>query len=237
MMTTSSTFDSTLSSLGISRYGTTSSTSNSTSTSSSSTGTTDMDMEDFLTLFTAQLQNQDPFDPVDNSEMVSQMAQLSQVSGISDMNTTLSAISDKMSSTSLTDALGYVGKTVLTEGSSAYPSSDGSLSGAVTLSGDATDVTVTIKNSDGDTLKTLDLGEQASGAVAFTWDGTTDSGDAAGDGPFTIEASATGSSGSVTATPLVWSTVASVSLDSNGSPVLTLPALGQVSLDAVWQVA
>lgn len=223
-------FDSTLSSLGIARSG------SSTKTDTSNTGTTQMDQADFLTLMTAQLKNQDPFEPVDNTQMVAQMAQFSSLSGITEMNTTLKAIAEKLNGSSLGDAIGYVGKTVLTEGDTAYPRTSGGLAGAVNLSGDATAVTVTIQSASGETLKTLDLGAQAAGAVAWDWDGTTDSGDAAGDGPFTIKVSARDAEGSVGATPLVWAPVSAVSMGSDGTPQLTLPGIGQVPLSAVWQV-
>ncbi|WP_448662865.1 flagellar hook assembly protein FlgD [Sphingomonas sp. CJ20] len=223
-------FDSTLASLGIARTGSTAGTAN------SKTGTTSMDQADFLTLMTAQLKNQDPFDPVDNSQMVAQMAQISSSSGISEMNTTLKAISDKLAGTSLGEAIGYVGKTVLTAGDTAYPRTSGGLAGAVSLDKDATSVSVTIQSSTGETLRTIDLGAQDKGAVAWDWDGTTDSGAAAGDGPFTIKVSARDASGAVKATPLVWAPVSTVSLGSDGQPTLTLPGIGQVPLSAVWQV-
>ncbi|MBO9713909.1 flagellar hook assembly protein FlgD [Sphingomonas sp.] len=231
-----SSFDSTLSSLGINRYGATTSTGTST-TDTSNLGSTQMDQNDFLQLMTAQLKNQDPFEPVDNTQMVAQMAQFSSLAGISEMNTTLKAISDKLGSSSMNDALGYVGKTVLVEGSTAYPRTGGGLAGAVSLDGDATDVTVTLQNKSGETLKTLDLGAQAQGAVAFDWDGTTDSGAAAGEGPFTVKVQARNAEGgSVSARPLVWAPVSTVSMGSDGQPLLTLPGIGQVSASAVWQV-
>jgi len=42
--------------------------------------------QDFLSLMTAQLKNQDPTKPMDNNEFMSQMAQFSTVSGINDLN-------------------------------------------------------------------------------------------------------------------------------------------------------
>jgi flagellar basal-body rod modification protein FlgD len=102
-------FDSTLQTLGINRFGGSSSTSNTTK-DTSGLGKTEMDQSDFLTLMTAQLKNQDPFEPVDNTQMVAQMAQFSSLSGITEMSTTLKAIAAKLGGTSLGDALGYVGK-------------------------------------------------------------------------------------------------------------------------------
>ncbi len=234
-----SSFDDTMTNLNVPRYGgsTTSGTGGTlNNTDTSRLGKTDMNQSDFLALMTAQLKNQDPFSPVDNTQMVAQMAQFSSLSGITEMNTTLKAIADKLGGTSLGDALGYVGKTVLVEGSSAFPRTSGGLAGAVNLDDDATNVAVTISNSKGETLRTIDMGAQDKGAVAWDWDGTTDSGDPAGDGPFTVKVTASNGKGMVKAAPLVWAPVSTVSMGADGAPVLTLPGIGQVPLSAVWQV-
>lgn len=226
-------FDTTLQALGLKSY---TGTNAPGQKDASRLGKTEMDQSDFLTLMTAQLKNQDPFEPVDNTQMVAQMAQFSSLSGITEMNSTLKAIAAKLNGTSLNDALGYVGKTVLVEGSTAWPRASGGIAGAVALGDDATDVSVTISDADGKTLKTLVLGAQDSGAVAFDWDGTTESGDPAGDGPFTVKVTARNADGAVSAAPLVWAPVSTVSMGAEGEPVLTLPGIGNVPLSAVWQV-
>src|SRR3546814_8266496 len=85
-----------------------------------------------------------------------------------------------------TCALPIFGRTVLTPGNVAYGRTDGGIAGAVELGDDATDVVVTIANADGEVLKSFSLGAQDAGTVAFDWDGTTDTGEAAGDGPFLV---------------------------------------------------
>ena len=47
----------------------------------------DMGKQDFLTLFTAQLQNQNPLEPVKNEAFVAQLAQFSQLEALTDMQT------------------------------------------------------------------------------------------------------------------------------------------------------
>ena len=84
-------FDSTLAGLGIARTGAATA-----AKDSANLGNSNMDQGDFLTLMTAQLKNQDPFEPVDNSQMVAQMAQFSSLSGITEMSTTLKAIASKL---------------------------------------------------------------------------------------------------------------------------------------------
>lgn len=227
-----STFDSTLTNLGINR--TNAATAN---TATTSTGKANMDQNDFLQLMTAQLKNQDPFAPVDNTQMVAQMAQFSSLAGISEMNTTLKAISDRLNGTSTGDAMSWIGRTVLTPGETAYPRTDGSLGGTIELAADASDVNVSITDANGRLLKTVALGAQSKGSLDFEWDGTTDSGDPAGAGPFTIKAAARNAAGgSVTATPLIWAPVTSVALGADGTPVLTLPGVGQIPVSAVRKI-
>ncbi|MES2986741.1 MAG: flagellar hook assembly protein FlgD [Pseudomonadota bacterium] len=224
-------FDSTLASLGISR------TNSAAAKDSANLGNSQMDQGDFLTLMTAQLKNQDPFEPVDNSQMVAQMAQFSSLSGITEMNSTLKAIAERLNGTSNGEAMAWIGRTVLTEGSTAYPRTDGSIGGTIDLAGDATNVTVSIEGPNGAVLKTVDLGARGKGSFDFEWDGTTDTGEAAGEGPFTIKVGARSAAGTpVTATPLVWAPVTSVALGSDGTPVLTLPGLGQVPITAVRKI-
>lgn len=228
MATVSSAFDNTLKNLGITRSkpaaGTTAS---GASTATGKTKTT-LDQSDFLTLLTTQLKNQDPFEPMDNTQMVAQMAQFSSVAGISEMNKTLSGVATKLGSTSASDAMSYVGKTVLTEGNTAYPKSTGGLDGAIELDDAANAVTVSIADAQGGTLRSLQLGAQKKGTVAFDWDGKDGSGNPVGAGPFTITAFATSGDKTVTSRTLVWAPVESVSLPSSGTPKLKVYGVGDV---------
>ena len=230
---TTSTLDSTLASLGIP---TTTAAAKAAATPKTSGAKTTLGQADFLKLLTTQMSNQDPFNPVDNTQMIAQMAQFSSVAGISEMNTTLSAIATKLGATSSGDAMNYVGKTVLTEGKTAYPRSAGGIAGAVELDGTATDVQVTISDKNGATLKTLALGPQPAGSVSYDWDGTTDAGAAAGNGPFTVTATAANAGTAVGSRGLVWAPVQSVSLPSGGTPSLNVTGLGTVAVSAVRQV-
>lgn len=224
-----STFDTTLANLGINRT--------STAAPAASSGSQTLGQADFLKLMTAQMQNQDPFNPVDNTQMVAQMAQFSQLSGISQMNTTLQAIAAKLTGTSASDAMSYVGKTVLVPGNIAYGTTAGGLSGALELGGDASNVNVSIQDANGQTLKTISLGAQSKGTVNFDWDGKLADGSDAGAGPFKIVASASDATGKPVANqPLVWAPVNSVSNPTSGDPVLNVIGVGSVDLSDVRQI-
>ncbi len=222
-----SSFDTTLSNLGIAR----SSTAAKVGTSASTT----LGQSDFLKLMTAQMQNQDPFNPVDNTQMVAQMAQFSSLAGISEMSTTLKAIQDKLGATTASDAMAYIGKTVLTPGDTAYGRTSGGLSGAVELGAAASKAVVTIADANGQILRQIDLGARAAGTATYDWDGKTAAGEDAGTGPFTVSVAAQNDGTTVAATNLVWAPVQSVSTTS-GKAVLSLPGIGDVPVTAVRQI-
>ncbi len=227
-MIATSSFDTTLSNLGIKR----SSTSAPVGTSASTT----LGQADFLKLMTAQMKNQDPFDPVDNTQMVAQMAQFSSLAGISEMSATLKSIGDKLGNTSVADASSYIGRTVLTQGDTAYGRTAGGLAGAVELSGSASDVLVTIESENGQVLRQLSLGAQPKGAATYDWDGRTAAGEDAGAGPFTVAVTAQNSGAAVAATGLVWAPVQSVSVPPGGAPVLNVAGLGPVPVTSVREI-
>ncbi|MFN3774210.1 flagellar hook assembly protein FlgD [Sphingomonas parapaucimobilis] len=230
---TSTAMTSTLDSLGIKRAGAATTT---TTTTPAKKSATTLGQGDFLQLLTAQLKNQDPFAPMDNTQMVAQMAQFSSVAGISEMNTTLASIATKLNATTPSDAMNYVGKTVLTQGTTAYGRASGGLAGQVELDGAASDVSVTISDAQGAVVKQMSLGTQKGGTVGYDWDGKTPDGKEAGSGPFTISVSASNGNTTVGSRSLVWAPVQSVSMPSTGAPVLTVAGLGQVQLSAVRSV-
>ena len=221
-------FDTTLSNLGISR------TASPTPTPAAS-NSQGLNQSDFLKLMTAQLKNQDPFSPVDNTQMVAQMAQFSSLAGISEMSSTMKSIAEKLNATSASDAMGYVGKTVLTAGDTAYGRTSGGLAGGIELAAAASNVNVTITDANGGVLKTMSLGSADKGTVNYDWDGKTATGEDAGTGPFKVIVNAQNNGTTVASQNLVWAPVQSVST-TTGAAILTLPGLGEVPVTAVRQI-
>jgi flagellar basal-body rod modification protein FlgD len=87
----------------------TDSTSKSSSSTTTSTSSTGVDYNTFLKLLIAEMKNQDPTNPMDTSQYMSQFAQLSSVEQAMQTNTKLDAL---LSSQSLAQADGLIGKTV-----------------------------------------------------------------------------------------------------------------------------
>ncbi|HET9509552.1 MAG TPA: flagellar hook assembly protein FlgD [Sphingomonas sp.] len=234
MATTSSAFDTALAKAGIS---TAAAAKAATAAKSSNSKTlNEMGPGDFIALLTAQMKNQDPFEPVDNSQMVAQMAQFSSLAGISDMGSTLKSIATKLSASTASEAMSYVGKTVLTEGKTAYPRASGGIAGAIELDSAATSVVVTISDKDGNPVRSFDMGAKPAGSATFDWDGKLEDGTAT-EGPYTLSAIARDGTTAVTSRTLVWAPVTSATLPNGSEPMLTLPGVGDVKASAIRAVA
>lgn len=205
--------------------------SSSSAISGSTTATSAQGQQDrFLKLLVAQMQNQDPLNPMDNAQVTTQMAQLSTVTGIEKLNATLQAYTQDQSY----QAASLIGHSVLAPGN-AIALSNGTGVGGADLSQAADSVSVSIMNSSGQVVNTLNLGKQNAGVVAFTWDGKTSAGAQSADGAYTFKVNASLGGASVTNTPLAVGRVDSVLLSSGGS-TLNVAGMGEVSLADVRQV-
>jgi flagellar basal-body rod modification protein FlgD len=189
--------------------------------------------ERFLKLLVTQMRNQDPLNPMDNAQVTSQMAQLSTVSGINKLNDSLSGLSSLYQSSQTLQASGMIGRYVLAEGSE-LELKQGVSVGGIELADPADKVTVTIKDSAGTVLDTMDLGSQKAGVVNFGWDGITKDGVAAADGKYQFSVKAVQGDKNVTAKPLALSTVGSVTLGAQG-PIMNT-GLGALSISQIKQI-
>ncbi|MFZ5450344.1 MAG: flagellar hook assembly protein FlgD [Thermodesulfobacteriota bacterium] len=194
----------------------------STTTSSSSTtslASTTMGQEDFLTLLCTQLQYQNPLDPQDPGEFVAQLAQFSSLEQLINVNDKLDEFTTTLASVQTTNqmgqALSLLGKTIKAQGNIFQVSSGEAADVSCVLGADASKVTVSVYNSSGTLVRTLDLGSQSSGECDISWDGKDSNGNQVADGTYYYEVSAVDSDGnSVSTATLVTGTVDEVLQDS-----------------------
>ncbi len=177
----------------------------------------------FLTLLTAQLRNQDPTSPMDSAQMTSQLAQISTVDGIERLNKTLQTLlSDSQAAQNL-QAASLVGRGVLVPGST-MTWANGAGGFGYDLAEPADEVTATIKDANGITVRTLQLGGANAGIHLKLWDGLTDAGEPVADGKYTVAIQAKRGSSAVGAEVLsavmvsgVIRTGNSMSVEANGA--------------------
>lgn len=210
-----------------------------TGTSSSAnavSGVGGLTMNDFLTLMTAQLKNQDPLNPTDSNQFLAQLSELSTVEGISQLNTSMTTLSNSMLSSQALTSAALVGQGILTAASSAAYTSGQSLSGAVQVPSGATSVVLTISNAGGAIVNQMAVSASA-GLQSFSWNGTTSNGQPAPSGTYSVSATAEVAGATQAASTLITGTVSSVTLGAAGaSPTLNTPQLGPVALSAVQQI-
>jgi flagellar basal-body rod modification protein FlgD len=157
---------------------------------SSNSGTEELGKDEFLKLFIAQIQYQDPLNPLDSAEFTAQLAQFSSVEQLYGMNSKLGNIEETMNNQSeQRDNLGYIGKTVKADDNTMNVDNGTVQSGSYTID-DSGYVTIDVYDSDGVVVRTFYKGWEDKGEHDVNWDGRDDSGAPAGDGSYTFEVTA-----------------------------------------------
>jgi flagellar basal-body rod modification protein FlgD len=213
--------------------GTTGSSTSSTSTSTSNSTSSSSLQSTFLQLLVTQLQNQDPTNPMDSSQMTSQLAEINTVSGISQLNTTLSSLASQLTAQQQTQSANLIGTTVLTQGSSVTVNNGAMTPFGLTLSGAATNVQVTVTNSSGQVVNTINLGNEPAGTTPLAWTPVDGAGNTLPNGTYTLSASATINGTAGSPTMLTGSTIEGVLPQSSGAPNLVLSNGNTVNLSSV----
>ncbi|MCW8334915.1 flagellar hook assembly protein FlgD [Vibrio sp. SCSIO 43135] len=153
------------------------------------TGKQALKQEDFLSLLTKQLSQQDPFKPVSNDQMIAQMASFATVDGIGKMNTQFDTLNSSMTSNQALQASSLVGRDVLVPGAAGSKKDDGEMSAMVKLPKNVDNVMVRIEDQMGQLIRTFDVGAQPAGDSRVTWDGKDQEGNPLPAGKYNVKAS------------------------------------------------
>jgi flagellar basal-body rod modification protein FlgD len=163
------------------------------SVSSTTGGTLAGNFQTFLTLLTTQLQNQNPLDPLDTNQFTQQLVQFAGVEQQLKTNDQLTTLVSLQQTAQSTQALGFVGKTAVVDGSTTALKN-----GAATWNiGVPTNsnVSISITNSTGQTVYSNNYSVQAGQNQAFGWDGKGNDGTQWPDGQYKMTATATDTAG------------------------------------------
>ena len=202
--------------------------------SGSSRGAIAGNFDQFLTLLTTQLKNQNPLDPLDTNQFTQQLVQFASVEQQLKSNETLSTLLTSVKASTASSAADLVGKQVTAEGRTARLA-DGRATWTLTPAKAAPQATITIKDAKGSVVATQTKALGA-GAQDFAWDGRTSTGTRAPDGDYTITVTARDAAGqSVSVGSDVVGTVGAVDL-SGESPILVVGS-ARVPLTGVKSIA
>ncbi len=131
--------------------------------------------DDFLHLLIAKLENQDPLNPMQDEDFVAQLAQFSSLEQMANIAQGISEANEwdylQMQSINNIMAAGLIGKEVQANFSGLY--FDGNTPPTISVNTDrfAQTLEITIKNSSGHVVATLQEGDVTAGTHTFEWDG------------------------------------------------------------------
>ena len=192
--------------------------------------------DEFLTLLVAQLQNQDPLNPTDSTEWTAQLAQYSQLEQSMNLNDTMEELLDAQKNSDRLAALSLIGKEAMVESGDFYLPSTGEVEIGYMVDGQASDITLSILNSGGATVKTIQPVELSSGNHFITWDGLDENGERLPGGSYQIvfQARAAGEDETVGVYPLVRTEVTGVDLVNDETTLIT--TVGEFNLSSIHGV-
>jgi flagellar basal-body rod modification protein FlgD len=197
-----------------------------------------LSQEDFFSLLTEQLSNQDPTKPVDNDQMVAQMTSFTMADGIEQLNTQFTDFASSMTSSQALQASSLIGQQVLLPTDIGHVSQQGQgISGVVINEGTTQELEITIENQAGEVLKVINAGTQNVGNVEFNWDGTDSRGNQLPPGDYVVKAQGKVNGEEQKLVTAINRHVDSVSLaGSSQGIILNLDGDVSVKLDEVLQI-
>ena len=156
--------------------------------------------QQFLTLLTTQLKNQNPLDPMDTNQFTQQLVQFAGVEQQLKTNDRLESILTNAKASAVSQASGLIGQTVTADGKTATLA-DSKATWTLTPARAAKQAVVTISDAKGNIVATKTTALTA-GAQSFAWDGRGFSGFTQGDGLYAIKVDALDATGASVAVDL-----------------------------------
>jgi len=182
----------------------------------------DMGKQDFLTLFTAQLQNQNPLEPVKNEAFVAQLAQFSQLEALTNMQTSLDTFVTSMSGERMLNGASLIGKKVAITDALTPLAQGGTIDASIDLPEGAAGLQINVLDAKGTLVKEIIAGPQVPGSMSLQWDGKNTEGQSAAPGLYRLSAQAV-VNGKTAAVP--------VNTLSTVKSIVTNPTDGSVSVE------
>ena len=193
-----------------------------------------IDQHEFLMLFIAQLQNQDPTNPLDTNGLTEQLAQFSSLEQLFNINSKLETMGAALERQEV-DPLSFLGTEVSVPGGTVEVKDGEAAPVMLDVPAGATSVEALIVGPTGNEVQRVALGAPPSGPLEFVFDGKDARGAQVADGDYTVQAEARDANGEVVSVKtFVRSRVTGIDLTAE-PPVLML-GTRRVSLADVREI-
>lgn len=197
---------------------------------------TTIDQNEFLTLFIAQIQNQDPLSPLNPEELTAQLAQFASLEQLTGVNDRLDHLVDAGRPSTTAALLGLLGREVSFDGSRIGVEKGQAPAIDYRLDAAAEGATATIRDASGALVTTVDLGRLGPGEHTFQFDGKDSRGQIVSDGIYQVSITTSATAGGVP-TPLSLIATAPVDgIDFTSDPPVLVVGGRRISLDEVQRV-
>lgn len=147
------------------------------------------DFDDFLSLLTIQLQNQDPLSPMDTTEFTNQLVAFAGVEQQINTNEKLDSLVNFGLTNVNTQALSYVGLQANYQSTELYYDGARPVDISYVVDGTAVEADIRIVHENGETIRIIQ-GETGAGRKDFVWDGLQDNGLPAEEGTYQVRVDA-----------------------------------------------
>ena len=145
----------------------------------------------FLTLFTAQLQNQDPLDPMDNESFVSQLAQFSSLETMQSVDNSMQTMAQGMKSDRFLLGANLLGTNINVPGQFSELIEGSYISGKAKVLGNFESLDFVVSNVDGKIVYERRLENVLPGDLSLMWNGKDLAGEQLPSGKYSLELTAT----------------------------------------------
>ena len=188
--------------------------------------------DQFLTLLTTQLRNQNPLDPLDTNQFTQQLVQFSGVEQQLKTNDFLEAMMLSTQNANNSQAVSYIGKMVTASGVRSELV-DGAATWHFAVDKDA-NITATVRDASGNTVFTK-TGTVQKGESVFNWDGVGTDGKQKPDGTYSVQVEARDADGNLisVATEMTGEVTG---IDFSGSEPVLIVGGARVNLSSVQSV-
>ncbi len=153
-----------------------------------------LDKEQFLKMFMEQLKYQDPMNPVNNEQFSQQMAMFSQLEQQISMNKNIEKLVSNQNNSQVA-ALQLVGKSIAADRATIYHDKEKPSALQFKAPQDMNEIKVEIKDLNGETVRTMNMGSRNQGEIQTKWDGNDETGRPMPAGRYTYAISGKGMDG------------------------------------------
>jgi len=145
--------------------------------------------DEFLKLLLVELEHQDPTAPVETDKILSQTSQLASLEASTNTNKELQTLSGALQASMRFSTVGAMGKVANIGNDEVLLAENGTVNFELYFPKDVKKGSIEIKDTLGNVVRTITIGDVKKGVNSFSWDGESGKGNRAEEGSYHVQAS------------------------------------------------